>query len=214
MGAGLAQMLPGMGFCLHILPTSTRHKTSMKKANTAPPIAVVTVPPDLKRLHQLCQLNATANRELDLEKAKVAHEFNALVSRHADYIIELQATAERTIAGIEELVRQNPGWLGDKRQLKTPHGTIKLTATSSLSIPDEVDTLARLEARAKRDREFDATLYFRDSRELNKEALQAMTTGDLARLGIVRVASDSFKFTLASVDINKALAESLPPKAA
>ena len=186
----------------------------MKKESTTPPITAVDVPPDLKRLHELCKLNATANRELDLQKARIANEFNALVARHAEYVVELQATTERTLAGIEELVRQNPAWLGEKRQLKTPFGTIKLTATKSLSIPDEDDTLACLLARGKRDKEFNATLYYRDSRTLNKEALEKLNKVDLTRLGIVQVDSDSFSFKLAAVEINKALTESLPPKAA
>ena len=186
----------------------------MKKDTTTPPIAAVDVPPDLKRLHELCRLNATANRELALEKARIEHEFNALVSRHAEYVVEQQAAAERTLAGIEDLVRQHPEWLGEKRQLKTPHGTIKLTATSSLSIADEADTLNRLFARGKRDSGFNAELYYSEKLTLDKEALEKLSNANLGRLGIVRVEGDSFSFKLTAVDINKALLDSVPPQQA
>ena len=100
--------------------------------------------------------------------------------------------------------------MGDKRTLKTPYGTIKLTAVSSLSIADENLTISKLFLRAQRIPDFDATLYYRSEVTLDKEALEKLPDPVLKTLGVVRVGSDSFKFTLASIDLKKALADSVP----
>lgn len=175
------------------------------------PIFAAPLPPELARLHELCKFYAIASRERSMEQAKLEHEFAALIARRSEYLVELEAAANRALAGIEDLVFQNPGLLGEKRSLKTPHGTVKLMITSKLVVANEADTLNRLLLRAKRVDSFDASLYYRDKTELDLEALEKLDDVVLGKLGVRRETGDLFKFTLASSDLKRALADAARP---
>lgn len=175
-----------------------------------PVVVAVPLPPDLARLHELCKLHAISSRELAVERASLEQEYTAMINRRAPYILEMEEAFKRTLAGIEELVRQHPEWLGEKRSLKTPLGTIKLISSSSLSIADEEVTLTRLFLRGKRVQGFDPADFYRENPTLIKEALEKLDDKTLEKLGVVRFVSDNFSFKLAAVDLKKALADSVP----
>ena len=174
------------------------------------PVFATDIPPDLKRLHELCKLHAIADRELDKENAALKQEVTALVSRHADYMIEMSEAKKRTLAGIEELIRQNPVWLGDKRSLKTPHGVVSLREATSLVIADEDRTLALVLLRGSRIESFDAGHYYKDRPTLDKESLEKLDDRTLKRLGVVRLVEDKFSFKLTSTFLEQALSAAIP----
>ena len=179
-------------------------------APTLPSPAVAEMSAELKRLHELCGYHAASSKELSLIHARLEREWLALIGRHKDEILALEHALKTTLASLEELARQHPEWFGEKRQLKTPVGVIKFTATSSLSIPDPYRTIDKLFKRADRVAGFDATLYMTTDTKLDKEVLEKLPKEVLERIGVVVVEGDSFSFKPLIVDLKRALADSAP----
>lgn len=181
-----------------------------KEPTIDPSILAVAEPSaDLKRLHELCAFHCSSLKELSLLQARIEREFTALLGRHKDEALELKNAADCTLKAVEELLRQHPEWLGEKRNLVTPFGTLKLTLTRSLDIPDEEKTFRLLMKRAEKVPGFDAAAYFHQDTVLHREALEKLDNKTLKRLGIVRVEDDSFSFKALKVDVIRAL-QSLP----
>ena len=83
---------------------------------------------------------------------------------------------------------------GDKREHKTPFGSLKYTKSTSLETEDEEKTILQIElACAKGEAPFTASDVIRTRKSLNLEALEKQSDLILAQFGIRREKEDNFK---------------------
>jgi hypothetical protein len=166
--------------------------------------------------NQLAALQNDANDELMewLDEAKVEYA-------------RLQETLTKAEAAIELIVQKHPEWFTQKKSIKTPYGTVKSTSSTKLVIPNEEATLVRLQLKAERSEIaaeaakaegkelpiFDDKAFVRTKQELDREALEKLEDHELVELGILRVKKDSVSIVPATLDMGKAVKESVASEA-
>ena len=122
---------------------------------------------------------------------------------------------------MEQIAKSHPEWFDGRRSIKTPYGTVKLTKTTKLEVPNEEAAIARLEreafarypgedAVAKAARASFLDQYTRTTRALNKEALESEDDAFLKLIGVSRATEDSFSAKAATIDLGKAVKTAEP----
>lgn len=114
-------------------------------------------------------------------------------------LADAQETQARLEAQIEELVRANPHWLGGKKQIKTPFGVVKFTASTSLEASNEQHSIEMIRKHLPADADF----FVRTKEELNLQALAQLDDESLTKLRIFRISDDKFSLAVAHVDLGK-----------
>jgi hypothetical protein len=159
--------------------------------------------------NQLAELKATADSSL----AEILDDLKA------DYA-KLQETVTKTESALEAVARSHPEWFEHQRTIKTPYGSISFRSGEIIEVPNEEATIVRikLEALKLHPGETDAAIaarqkyiaqYVRSVETVNKEALEILEDATLHLLGVKRVPKDNFSAKPASLDLGKAVKESL-----
>lgn len=113
---------------------------------------------------------------------------------------KLQAALTQAEDAIEIIVSRNRAkWFGDKKSLKCPYGTAQFRKGSALEIPNEELTVELI----RRMFPGDESLYIRTEAKINKEAVEVLTDGELERLRVRKVTTESFTFKPATIDLGK-----------
>lgn len=169
---------------------------------------------DFRQLVGLLQIYSEASASLDAIEAQAAKEYLAVITRHKDDYACLQAVLTGTEKVAEDICRAHPEWFTEKKGLKTPFGTAKLTRTTKLEVDDEQESLLLLHREAGRDKKFPVANFVREVLALNREALEQLGDYDLQKFKVARRTEQSFTITPAKVDMGKAVKEAAESKEA
>lgn len=159
---------------------------------------------DFARLVELQQEHTRSSTELERIETEMTKDSQAGAAKHtAEYVChqERKAAVETEI---KALFARNPQWLdAGEKTVKTPFGSVSSRTATSLEIPDEDATVALLELRAARDKDFDASLFIRTRKVPNVEALESLTDAELSKLGVTRTTTERVTVKPAKVDATK-----------
>jgi hypothetical protein len=154
---------------------------------------------DYTNLVELIAVVAEAEQRLGEMQSGIDLELRVAVDEHkADYIA-LQLKKAEAEASIETLARKHPEWFEKAKTVKTIYGSVKLTETSALEVPNAAVSVRLIEACGEAD------VYLRVAKELDKEMLEGLTDDELARFGIIRKRGESCKITPAKVNLGQAI---------
>jgi hypothetical protein len=154
----------------------------------------------------LALLTDVSNRLGALENEANDELLEILDQKRPDYA-ELQAKLNDIERGLELLALKHQEWFAVKKTIKTPYGVMRFRSSTKLEVPNEEATLAKLELMEAKDQEgsFRASLYTREEKTLNLEALEKLDDATLLRLGVKRVKEEKFSATPAKLEMGKAI---------
>jgi hypothetical protein len=158
---------------------------------------------DFESIINLLAVLGEANRQLAALEREIEAGYVALVTPHRERYAKLQATVSETEAALEVISRRNQAWFAESKNVKTPYGVVKFTSSSELVVADEGISVQLVKALAGKDGEAN---LLRTVQVLNREALEKLTDGELARFAIVRKTKENFKVGTTVVDLGKAVA--------
>jgi hypothetical protein len=154
----------------------------------------------------LAVLTEATNRLNELENDANDQLMELLDDKLREYA-QLQETITKSDTALELLALKHPEWFKLKKSIKTPFGVMRFHSSTKLEVSNEEATLAKLELMEAKDREgaFRASLYTREEKTLNIEALEKLDDATLLRLGINRVKDEKFTATPAKLEMGKAI---------
>lgn len=203
----------------------------MKPKNKPPGREVLETPAFQEVIEQLGLFTHAHNTLKELEADLNARNLELITTVRQEYA-DLQAALTLTEASLERICRAHAEWFEHKKSIKTPFGTVTLRDSTELAIENPELTLHLLRAEEERvelqrdlaqssgkelPEEFDADQFIRTREELDLESLEKLDDATLKKFRIVRVAKSNFSVKPATVDLGKAVKESLQtetPKAA
>jgi len=157
---------------------------------------------DYQNLVNLLSIYSEATNRMLAMQAEMQGQYMELIDSSKPEYAELQSKLGEAEAAMETLALTHPEWFPEKRKsIKTPYGTVKLTATTVLEVPNEEATIILIEAAGKTAKE----KYLRTNTGLNREALEALSDAELKPFRITRIKDQSFKVTAAQLDMGKAV---------
>lgn len=159
---------------------------------------------DYKNLVDLLAVHSEAKLRLAGIELAAQEEFTGIVDEHRTNFAKLQSTVTESVAAIEALAVKHPEWFAEKRSVKTPYGTVKVTRTTKLNLPNEEVTVLLIE-RAEEKGEVEVGRYLRTKKEPNLEALAEISDAELKAFRIERIRDESVKVTEAKIDFGKAV---------
>lgn len=157
---------------------------------------------DFEAVVNLLEVLGEANRQLTALTATIETGYVDLVKPHRELYAKLQGTITETEAALEVIARRNQQWFEDKKSIATPFGGVKFKQSTSLEVADEGISVQLITALCS---QADADKYLRKVTVLNKEALEELTTAELARFGITRKVKENFSADTGVVDLGKAV---------
>lgn len=173
-------------------------------ANPSAPTGFINAPRagDFENVINLLAVLGEANRQLAELEREIEAGYVALVAPHRERYAKLQATIGETEAALEVISRRNQQWFTETKNIKTPYGTVKFTSSSELVVADEGIAVQLIKALAGKDGE---EQLLRTVQVLNREALEKLPDGELARYAILRKSKENFKVGTDIVDLGKAV---------
>lgn len=159
---------------------------------------------DYKNLVDLLGVFTEAKLRLDELQNTSASDYLEIVDGVRKDYAELQSKVTESELAIEIIAMRHPEWFTEKRSVKTPYGTVKVTRTNKLDVPNEEVSILLIE-RAEELGTLEKGRYLRTKKEVNIDALQSMTDAELSALRINRIRDESVKVTEAKVDFGKAV---------
>lgn len=162
---------------------------------------------DHAELVKLLEIRSAA--EIDLEKFQNAidQEYLGLIDAKLPEFTRLQAIFNQADRAVETICLMHPEWFEKAKSIPTPYGKAKQTTGKSLEVENEELTIALIEAEAKRDPEFDATLYIDSKKVLKKDAVKTLDAATLKRIRCKLVVTTNIKAESLRVDMGKAAEE-------
>lgn len=159
--------------------------------------------------NRLARLQSDANEQLT----------DILDEIKAEYA-QAQEAVTRAEAAMEIIALAHPDWFSGKRSLKTPYGTVSLRRGTKLDAANEEASIVRIRLYAtqqfpgngpeeQRAREEFISRFVRTKETLNLEALEAEGDTFLKTIGVDRVPFESFSAKPATLDLGKAVKESI-----
>jgi len=168
----------------------------MTKINTVPEAH------DYTNLVNLLAVYSETDNRMGALQTSAQAEFLELIDGNKAEYAQLQQLLGETEGSLETLALAHPEWFPkDRKSIKTPYGTVKLTSTSKLDVANEEATIILIEGAGDEARE----KFLRTKTELNLEALEALSDAELKPFRIKRIQSQSFSVTPAKLDMGKAV---------
>lgn len=156
-------------------------------------------PDDYKNLIDLLAIFTEGKIRLAALENEAQSEFTEIVdARRAEYA-ELQGKIGEAEAAIEVIATRHPEWFTDKRHVKTPYGTVKVTRSTKLDVPNEEAAILRIKHAGYGDK------FIRTAESLNLEALEDLSDAELKAFGIVRIRDENVLVKEAKIDFGKAV---------
>lgn len=159
---------------------------------------------DYKNLVDLLAVFTEAKLRLDELQNNAASEYMEIVDGVRGTYAGLQSTVTESELAIEGIALTHPEWFADKRSVKTPYGTVRVTRTTKLDVPNEEVTVLLIE-RAEETLHLEPGRFLRTKKEPNLDALKELSDRELKALRIERVSDESVKVTEAKIDFGKAV---------
>jgi len=156
---------------------------------------------DFDNLVSLLSVYTEAQNRLDHLNAQANEAFIDIVDEHRGEYAQLLESQTEAESAIEILALKHPEWFAEKKTVKVPFGTVKVTKSTSLKADNEEASIILIETSARPDK---ASLI-RVHAELNLEALEALTDDELRAFRIKRITDQNVKVTAAKVDMGKAV---------
>lgn len=151
----------------------------------------------------LAVFSEASNRMLAMQSDMQGQYMELIDSAKPEYA-KLQKILGDAEAALETLTLAHPEWFTEKRKsIKTPYGTVKLTATTTLDVANEEASIILIEQSG----DAAAEKFLREKKELNIEALEALSDAELKPFRIKRIKGQSFKVIPATLDMGKAVKE-------
>lgn len=175
---------------------------------------------DFQDLIDLLALYTEANNRLQaLEADANAQLIDILDELRADYAKNQEALTKAETA-MEEIALKNKGWFETKKTIKTPFGTVSFKSSTSLEASNEEASIVRIRLAAEKlfpgngpeeiaAREEYFGRFIRTREALNLEALSELDDASLKTLGVKRVHSENFSAKPATIDLGKAVKETV-----
>jgi len=146
----------------------------------------------------LAILTEGSNRLAKLETAIKDDYIDSVDPRRKEYS-DLQNAISKAEQAVKDIATLNPQWFTDGKTLATPYGKVQSRSTTKLEVPNEEVSIALLQQLGP-----ESAPFLRVKTELNLEALGSLPDGELARVRINRVTSESLTVTPAKLDLGKA----------
>lgn len=191
----------------------------MPKPTPTPRTITLPSDPDFQNAIDLLAVYSDASNQLEELQARTNGELLELLDDKKKEYAKLQDIMAKAESALETLVLKHPDWFReDKRSIRTPYGTLKLHASSKLSVKNEEVSILLIEQALKQQATaaaadpnykppFDASLLLRTTTVLNLEALENLDDATLKSFRIERVTRDNFSVIPAKLDMGKAVAD-------
>jgi len=151
-------------------------------------------------LVNLLAIYSETHNNMTALQASVQGDYMELIDAHKPEYAKLQALLGETEASLEILAKEHPEWFPeDRKSIKTPYGTVKLTTATSLVVANEEATILLIQHAGMGEK------FLRQKTEINREALETLTDEELKPLRVKRVKDQSFSVTPAKLDMGKAV---------
>ena len=170
--------------------------------------------PAFARLLELVAEFTTASSLGSQLQSKHEEDYTELVDQISRAWTSALAKKEDAEAAIVALVKRNPDWFKGKKSIITPHGTITKRESTKLEVanPDVTTRLIIGEHGAPEIRNRSLASLMGRAAELlhieitpNLEALEKLSDGELAMLGIKRTVTETYTVKPATPDLGKAV---------
>lgn len=158
-----------------------------------------TQPDDYKNLIDLLAVFSEGRQRLATLELEAQSEFTEIVDTHRAEYAELQSKISQAEAAIDEIATRHPEWFTEKRHVKTPYGTVKVTRTTKLKVSNEEAAILRIEHAGHGEK------FIRTEKALNLEALEALSDDELKAFGIIRIRDENVSVKEATIDFGKAV---------
>lgn len=159
----------------------------------------IETPDAYKNLIDLLAVYSEGKSRMAALENEMQTEFMELVDERRSEYAELQLKIGQAETALEAIAIAHPEWFTDKRHVKTPYGTVKVTRTSKLDVTNPEAAILRIEHAGYADK------FVRTSKELNLEALEALSDAELRAFGIIRINDESVSVKEAKIDLGKAV---------
>jgi hypothetical protein len=160
---------------------------------------------EFKNFVELISVYTAAQHDLDqLENDANKAQLEIVDDSLSDYT-RLQQTITKTEEALQLIALKNPEWFGGKASIKTPYGTVKFTPSTSLDVVNEELSIELIERDLATSMTARPSDYIRVSKQLNREALEALTDAELEKYKIKRVSKKTFSVAAAKLDMGKAV---------
>lgn len=157
---------------------------------------------DYQNLVNLLAIFSEATNRMLSMQAEMQGQYMELIDGSKPEYAELQAQLGEAETALESLALAHREWFPEKRKsIKTPYGTVKLTTTTVLEVPNEEATIILIESAGEEAK----SKFLRTNVEINREALEALSDAELKPFRIKRIKDQSFKVTAAQLDMGKAV---------
>lgn len=158
---------------------------------------------DFKNMVDLLAVYSEAANRMSVLQSEINGELLELVDGKKSEYSQLQKALTESETALELLARKHPEWFAEKKSIKTPYGEVKFHSSSKLKVKNEELSIYLIEEMVAAD----TTIYIREEKHLNLEALEKLDDDVLMRMKIERVRDDSFSVKEAKLDLGKAVKE-------
>lgn len=160
---------------------------------------------DYKNLVDLLSVYSEASNRMEALQTEANEEYLTVIDDKKTEYARLQKIISEAELSLELIARRHPEWFKEKKTVRTPYGSVRLTATEKLEIANEEVAVLLIEQEGERNPDFKAENYLRKEIILNREALETLDDQTLKRFRIKRVPGESFAAKAAKVDMGTAL---------
>lgn len=166
---------------------------------------------DFKDFVDLMAVFKEAQQRLASIEAEVDEAYMEIIDTHRGSYATLQNAITVSTTAIEAMVAKHPEWFMEKRTVKCPYGSVKVTRTTKLDAKNEEASILLIEKAATETGKDQADVsafrqkFVRTKEELNLEALGELSDEELARFRVKRVRSESVTITESKVDFGTAV---------
>ena len=159
---------------------------------------------DYKNLVDLLAVYSEASNQMLALQSEVQAQNLELIDGSKARYADLQKTLGDAESALEALALAHHEWFpANRKSIKTPYGTVKLTATTTLDVANEEATVILIQNSGSENSE----KFLRQKTELNREALETLSDAELRPFRIKRVKDQSFSVTPTKLDMGKAVKE-------
>ncbi|HSI08801.1 MAG TPA: host-nuclease inhibitor Gam family protein [Rariglobus sp.] len=155
-------------------------------------------PGDFEALINFLDILGEAGRMLAALESEIETGYLEIVTLKRANYAKLQQMISENEAALEVIVRRNPSWFADKKNVTTPYGVVKFKSSTELVVPNEDASITLIEHAQRPE-------LLRKTTELNKDTLSLLGDDELKKFGIHRKPKENLTIETKVIDLGKAV---------
>lgn len=155
-------------------------------------------PGDFEALINFLNILGEAGRMLAALESEIETGYLEIVTLKRANYAKLQQMISENEAALEVIVRRNPSWFADKKNVTTPYGVVKFKSSTELVVPNEEASITLIEHAQRPE-------LLRKTTELNKDTLSLLGDDELKKFGIHRKPKENLTIETKVIDLGKAV---------